>query len=218
MDGFIMNDKIIKALKIIIDELNIINDVDEKIVCINDIRKEIHDVSPLKHQPVDFVKWVKTEDMEGNEYNPNHVDKQNQKLLIHSITEDGYTMPIVTNPEDDIIKIVDGYHRRKSIIMSKEIKTSTHGYLPISIIRESRRDKKSRIASTVRHNRARGVHSVEIMSDLVVELVRKGWCDAEIAEHMGMNADEVLRLKQLSGIADIFKDLDYTQSWDVQEL
>lgn len=205
-------------LKQLIKEVESIKDINEKISVINDIREKIHNISPLKNHPVDFVKWVKSTNVEGNEYNPNHVDKTNMTLLIHSIEEDGYTMPIVTNPEENIIKIVDGFHRRKSERTSEKISKSTYGYLPTTIIREEKRDVKNRMASTIRHNRARGVHQIESMSEIIVDMVKEGWSDMEIAKHLGMNSDEVLRLKQLSGIAEIFENLDYTNSWEFKEI
>lgn len=200
------------------DRLRKIEDPDKKISVLNEIRKSLSEESPLRHHPVDCVLWVKTDTIEGNDYNPNHVDRQNMKLLIHSIEEDGYTMPIVGCPEYDIIRIVDGFHRRKSILTSKKISESTNNHVPVSLIRDEKKDLKNRMASTVRHNRARGVHHIESMSDMVVDLIQDGWGDSEIALHLGMDADEVLRLKQTSGISGIFENLNYSQSWEFKEV
>jgi ParB-like chromosome segregation protein Spo0J len=213
-----MDGNILALTEELIDEIKKINNIDDKINIINKIRYMIHKISPLNNHPVDFVKWVKSDNIEGNKYNPNYVDKKNMQLLKISIKEDGYTMPIVGNEENNKIKIVDGFHRRKAERMDKKISKSTYGRIPVTQIRENKRDIKNRMSSTIRHNRARGVHEIELMSNLVVELVQKGWSDIEIANQLGMNADEVLRLKQISGIAEIFKDLNYSMSWEFKEL
>ena len=134
-----MNENIQKILNELSNEIEKIDSIKDKIDLINEIRYAIHLKSPLKHHPVDYVKWVKSEDMEGNDYNPNSVDRTNMKLLVTSIVEDGYTMPIVSGYEEEsnTLKIVDGFHRRKSEIISKEISESTFGYLPTSLRRES---------------------------------------------------------------------------------
>ena len=157
------------------------------------------------------VKKIKISDVDPNEYNPNKVDKQNMFLLKLSILEDGLTMPIVViqNKETLRYSIIDGFHR---YTIMKNLKQEFIG----AVILE--KDIKERMAATVRHNRARGVHQIELMSNMVVSLVQLGWNDINIAKHLGMDADEVLRLKQLSGISEIFKDLDYTMSWEFKEL
>lgn len=197
------------------EELSLINNDDDKIDMLNYVRKEIHEVSPLKHHPVDCVLWEKSENIEGNEYNPNSVAPPEMRLLIDSIIEDGYTMPIVTfpNANNEIIKIVDGFHRRKSERTNKEISQSTKGRIPLTHIRKSQEDVGNRMASTIRHNRARGTHNIELMSNIVAELVEIGKGDAWICKHIGMSADELLRLKQITGLASMFKDHDYSNSW-----
>lgn len=191
-----------------------INGADEKIELLNEARKILHEASPLKHHPVDFVQWVKSESVEANEYNPNAVAPPEMKLLIKSITEDGYTMPIVTFPDSEYIKIVDGFHRRKSERISSEIHESTMGYIPVSTIREKQRDLSNRMASTIRHNRARGTHSIDLMVNIVAELTEAGMGDDWIMKHIGMDADELLRLKQVSGLAALFKDREYSKAWE----
>jgi ParB-like chromosome segregation protein Spo0J len=188
-----------------------------EIEAINIIRKEIHNHSPLKHHPVDCVIWEKSNDVEGNEYNPNSVAPPEMKLLMKSIKEDGYTMPIVTFPniENDKIKIVDGFHRRKSERTCKEISDSTFGRIPITSIRESQYDVSNRMASTIRHNRARGTHSVDLMVNIVAELVESNMGDDWIMKHIGMDSDELLRLKQISGLASLFKDKEFSKSWEI---
>lgn len=187
---------------------------EEKIQLLNQARAILHEVSPLKHHPVDFVQWVKSELVEANEYNPNAVAPPEMKLLIKSITEDGYTMPIVTFPDQDNIKIVDGFHRRKSERISSEIHKSTMGYIPISTIREKQRDLSNRMASTIRHNRARGTHSIDLIVNIVAELSDAGMSDDWIMKHIGMDADELLRLKQVSGLAALFKDREFSKAWE----
>ncbi len=191
-----------------------IKDIDRRIETVNLVRKSIHQVSPMKHHPVDFVFWEKSENVEGNDYNPNSVAPPEMKLLIKSITEDGYTMPIVTYNENGI-KIVDGFHRRKSSIISSEIRNSTHGYIPLTNIREKQKDISNLMASTIRHNRARGEHSISKMTEIVAELVKSGMSDAWILKNIGMDADELLRHKQLSGLQELFFGKDFSKSWEI---
>lgn len=189
---------------------------DDKIDALNFIRRMLHDVSPLKHHPVDCVQWVKSDEVEGNEYNPNSVAPPEMKLLIRSIEEDGYTMPIVSFPDNETIKIVDGFHRRKSERTSEKISKSTFGRVPITTIRENKRDISDRMASTIRHNRARGTHNIDLMANIVSELTQAGMGDAWIMRHIGMDADELLRLKQVTGLAALFKDREFSKSWEVE--
>lgn len=191
-----------------------LDSADAKIELLNQARKILHKASPLKHHPVDFVQWVKSEAVEANEYNPNAVAPPEMKLLIKSIVEDGYTMPIVTFPDSENIKIVDGFHRRKSERISSDIHESTMGYIPVSTIREKQRDLSNRMASTIRHNRARGTHSIDLMVNIVAELTEAGMGDDWIMKHIGMDADELLRLKQVSGLAALFKDREYSKAWE----
>lgn len=187
-------------------------DTDAQIDALNYIRAMLHEISPLKHHPVDFVAWERSEEIEGNDYNPNSVAPPEMSLLITSIEKDGYTMPIVTNPEKDIIRIVDGFHRRKAEMKSKKIRGSTLGRLPVTFIREERRSLSERMASTVRHNRARGSHDIDLMSNIVRDLISMGKTSAWISKHIGMDMDEILRLKQLTGIASLFEDREFSQS------
>lgn len=185
-------------------------DTDEKIDTLNYVRSMLHEVSPMKHHPVDFVAWERSENIEGNDYNPNSVAPPEMALLITSIEEDGYTMPVVGSPEKDIIRIVDGFHRRKAERKSRKISQSTQGRLPVTYIRESRRELSERMASTIRHNRARGTHDITLMSEIVRELISIGKSGTWISKHIGMDMDEILRLKQLAGIAELFKDREFS--------
>ncbi len=187
-------------------------DVEKKIDTLNYIRAMLHRVSPLKHHPVDFIAWEKSENIEGNNYNPNSVAPPEMRLLITSIEEDGYTMPIVTSPENESLRIVDGFHRRQSEIKSTKISTSTYGRLPVTFIREEQRGLSDRMACTIRHNRARGAHNIDLLSSIVRELTLIGKSPKWIAKNIGMDMDEILRLKQLTGIAALFADEDFSIS------
>lgn len=190
-----------------------IENLDEKIDTLNYIRGELHSVSPLSHHPVDFVFWKKSEMVEANEYNPNAVAPPEMKLLYESILNDGYTMPIVSFNDETIIRIVDGFHRRETERRNADISDSTLGYIPLTTIRQSQVGGSDRMASTIRHNRARGTHNIELMSQIVSELVEMGKGDAWICKHIGMSVDELLRLKQITGLASLFLNKDFSNSW-----
>lgn len=163
--------------------------------------------------PVYRVIAVPIEKIHANAYNPNAVAPPEMKLLELSIWEDGYTMPIVCYPipETDEYEIVDGYHRYRVMLTSERIRTREKGLLPVSVI-----DKpiQNRMASTIRHNRARGSHSIDLMKSIVADLVESGMSDAWIRKHIGMDADELLRLKQITGLAALFKDKDFSTAWE----
>jgi len=163
--------------------------------------------------PVYDIKRIPVNQIEANDYNPNAVATPEMKLLYDSIKEDGYTMPIVCYHDADRDKyiIVDGFHRYRIIKEHKDIYEREEGCLPVSVIEK---DLSERIASTVRHNRARGSHDVDLMSGIVGELHELGRTDSWIMKHLGMDADEVLRLKQLSGLASLFSDKEFSNSWE----
>lgn len=187
----------------------------EKIEAINQIREAIHAYSPFNSEPVDFVKWVKNEDVHANDYNPNSVAPPEMKLLETSIMSDGYTQPIVTWPNDGH-EVVDGFHRHRVGKESEVVNQRIHGYLPIVQIKPSQQDLGDRMAATIRHNRARGKHKVESMSEIVVELKRRFWSDEKIANELGMEPDEVLRLQQITGLASLFADADFSEAWEAE--
>lgn len=168
---------------------------------------------PSFKSPVYGVIAVPIEKVRANAYNPNVVAPPEMKLLELSIWEDGYTMPCVCyyRKEEDLYEIVDGYHRYLVMKTSRRIYEREHGLLPVSVIDK---DISERMASTIRHNRARGVHSVELMSSIVGELVGSGMSDAWIMRNIGMDRDELLRLKQVSGLAALFADKDFGKSED----
>lgn len=164
--------------------------------------------------PVYGILRVPIEKIQANTYNPNHVAPPEMKLLYQSIKEDGYTMPIVCyyNKETDTYEIVDGYHRYTTMLTHKDIYEREGGCLPVSVI-----DKplENRMASTIRHNRARGEHDIDLMCNIVAELTESGMSDAWIMKNIGMDAEELLRLKQLTGLQSLFKDRDFSRSWEV---
>jgi ParB-like chromosome segregation protein Spo0J len=165
--------------------------------------------------PVYNVIAVSVEKIQANAYNPNSVASPEMKLLYQSILNDGYTMPIVCYYLADIDKyeIVDGFHRYTIINKHKDIYEREGGKLPVVVIEK---DISNRMASTIRHNRARGSHSVDLMSNIVAELLEMGKSDKWIAKHLGMDADELLRLKQITGLASLFKDKEFSKSWEVE--
>lgn len=189
----------------------------DQIDAINLIREKLHELSPMNGQPVDFVRWVPLEDVVANDYNPNSVAAPEMKLLSLSIEADGFTQPIVTYPEGAKRTVVDGFHRsrvgREVIAVSEKCK----GRLPVTTIRADRSERNNRIAATIRHNRARGKHSVEAMSQIVVELTKRNWTDKLIAKELGMEPDEVLRLKQTSGLAEAFSNREFSEAWEAIE-
>lgn len=162
--------------------------------------------------PVYSVRAVPIEKIIPNTYNPNAVAPPEMKLLYDSIKNDGYTMPIVCyySSKEDKYVIVDGFHRYRIMLEHDDIYRREDGMLPVSVI-----DKPmdQRMASTIRHNRARGSHDVELMSNIVKELHELGRSDAWISKHLGMDKDEILRLKQITGLAALFKDINFGQAW-----
>lgn len=191
--------------------------LDAQIESINFARKELHIVSPFAREPVDLVLWVKSADIEANDYNPNKVAPPEMKLLEHSIREDGYTQPIVTYIEDDSPRtVIDGFHRHRVGRETLDIAGRLHGYLPVTTVNSDRTGRADRIAATIRHNRARGKHVVTAMSDIVIELSKRNWSEHRIAKELGMDPDEVLRLKQIGGLAELFSNRTFSEAWDTE--
>lgn len=187
----------------------------ERIEAINQIKLMLHEVSPMRDEPVDCVLWVPADQVQANDYNPNQVAPPEMRLLETSIREDGYTQPIVTWRVDGHREVVDGFHRNRVGKESKAIQQRVRGYLPVTTINDDRTDKGDRIAATIRHNRARGKHQVQGMSDIVLELKRRNWTDKKICDQLGMDADEVLRLTQIQGLAEMFADQEFSEAWEV---
>jgi ParB-like chromosome segregation protein Spo0J len=191
--------------------------IDEKIDAINKLRLAIFAISPFNTEPVDCVVWVKNTTVYSNDYNPNSVAPKEMELLHTSIAADGYTQPIVTMPDaEGNREVVDGFHRHRVGKECSDIQSRVHGYLPVVQIRNSQTDKNDRMAATIRHNRARGKHKVEAMSDIVVELKRRFWSDEKIAKELGMEPDEVLRLMQITGLTDMFADAEFSEAWEAE--
>jgi ParB-like chromosome segregation protein Spo0J len=189
--------------------------IDEKVFVINGCKKALHQFSPMKSEPVDCILWVKNDLVHANDYNPNKVAPPEMELLKISIQEDGYTQPIVTMLEQKGTReVIDGFHRHRVGKESKTIQSRIHGYLPVVTINENKTDKTDRIASTIRHNRARGKHQVDAMSEIVIELKNRNWKNERIARELGMDEEEILRLCQITGLQDIFKDEDFSKSWE----
>ena len=186
--------------------------IDDQVAIINECKKSLHLVSPFKNEPVDCVIWVKADEVVANDYNPNSVAPPEMQLLEVSIFNDGYTQPIVTWLDEERREVIDGFHRNRVGKESSVIKERIHGYLPV--VTANKTDKGSRIASTIRHNRARGKHAVSAMVDIVLELKKRNWSEARIGKELGMDEDEILRLCQISGLAEAFENEDFSAAWE----
>ena len=189
--------------------------LEARIETIEQLRSDLHSLSPLKSQPVDRVRWVPIEKVTPNQYNPNSVAKVEMGLLYTSIHHDGYTQPVVTvyNEARDIYEIVDGFHRYYTCKANKDILERNHGRLPIVVIDKPIND---RMASTVRHNRARGKHSVDGMASMVFKMLDEGWSESMICRELGMEATEVLRLKHITGFSKLFEKTEYRRAWETK--
>jgi ParB-like chromosome segregation protein Spo0J len=167
-----------------------------------------NNLSWVEKHPVSRVQWVRTELVRANDYNPNAVAPPEMELLEHSIASDGFTQPIVVWECEDGYEVVDGFHRH---LVGQKL-GMTH--LPVVIINGDRTEREDRIAATIRHNRARGKHQVGAMSEIVQELTRRNWSNKKIAKELGMEPDEVLRMKQITGLADLFDDMEFSEAWE----
>lgn len=191
--------------------------LDEKIQYLNQLKEAIHVLSPFSAEPVDCVIWVKSDHVNANDYNPNSVAPPEMKLLQLSIQEDGYTQPVVAWDRETHLEVVDGFHRTRVAKEVAEVRARVHGYIPVAVVNDARTDRNDRIASTIRHNRARGKHAVSAMSDIVVELKRRNWSNEKIGKELGMDPDEVLRLSQISGLAEMFSDKSFSEAWEAED-
>ncbi|WP_336218984.1 ParB/RepB/Spo0J family partition protein [Citrobacter amalonaticus] len=187
---------------------------EERIEAINEFRMAIHSISPFRDEPVDCVLWIKNEQIAPNDYNPNNVAPPEKKLLLKSIETDGFTQPVVvTQSGPQEYEIVDGFHRHELGKGKSQLKSRLKGYLPITCLERTRHD---RMAATIRHNRARGRHQIHAMSDIVRELALLGWDDKKIGTELGMDEDEVLRLKQINGLQELFAGRRFSKAWTVK--
>lgn len=208
---------ILEQFDLIIDSLKHL-DIDLRVKIMNEIKIKMHEISPFKSEPVDCVLWVKNDTVHANDYNPNSVAPPEMELLRLSISADGYTQPIVSMLEEnrETREVIDGFHRNRVGKECEEIQKRVYGYLPVVTINEDRTKINDRVASTIRHNRARGKHKVQAMSDIVLDLKKRNWSDEKIAKNLGMDADEVLRLCQIGGIAESFKDQEFSMAWEAE--
>ena len=185
----------------------------DKIEFLNELKDFLHTISPETENPVDRVIWVRKEDVVANNYNPNSVAEKEMQLLYTSVKEDGYTQPIVTIYDESLQKyvIVDGFHRNLILRKYKDIDERCGGYLPIVVI-----DKNidQRMASTVRHNRARGSHSIDGMVNILFTMMKDGVSEREICDKLGLEQKELVKMKYITGFAKVFKDYDYSKAID----
>lgn len=188
------------------------DDAPDKNEFVNTLKEFIHDHSPLAHNPVDLVRWVPINKIQANDYNPNQVATNEMQLLYKSIEHDGYTQPIVTIYDKKIGKyvVVDGFHRYNVMRTYKDIHKKNRGLLPVVVINK---DINDRMASTIRHNRARGRHSIDGMSNIVFEMLDNGWTDADIISELGMEYEELIRLKHITGFSKLFENVEYSKAW-----
>lgn len=188
----------------------------DKRAFVNEVRSLVSGLSPWNTQPVDYVRWVPVEMVQANDYNPNSVARNEMRLLYVSISHDGYTQPVVTFWDEEIQKyvIVDGFHRYTIMRTNRDIYEQSGGMLPIVVIDK---DINDRMASTVRHNRARGKHSVAGMGQIVFNMLRNGATDEEICGEVGLEAEELARLKYVTGFAKLFEGTEYGQAWETDK-
>lgn len=195
---------------------NMPDDLDGQVRLINAARLALHEASPFAGEPVDLIQWVPADTVHGNDYNPNSVAPPEMELLRLSIMADGYTQPIVTNADVDgeTRTVIDGFHRNRVGKECDDVRERVRSYLPVVQIKGDRTDRGDQIAATIRHNRARGKHQVSAMADIVLELKRRNWSDKKIGQQLGMDPDEVLRLAQITGLAEAFADRDFSKAWE----
>ena len=187
----------------------------QKIKSIEIFKDQLNKISPLNEQPVDRVRWVDIDKVQANDYNPNSVANKEMSLLYTSISHDGYTQPVVTIYDESIDKyvIVDGFHRYSVCKDNKDILERNNGMLPIVCMKK---DINDRMASTVRHNRARGKHSVDGMANMVFSMLENGWEDNAICNELGMESEELIRLKHVTGFSKLFKNTEFKKAWETK--
>ncbi|EFN8605137.1 IbrB-like domain-containing protein [Escherichia coli] len=213
MGDFIMLNNIIKDIQHYCSSLQT---DDELIDALNHIRRYLHEISPFRDEPVDCVIWIKAEKITANDYNPNVMAPAEKRLLCHSLSVNGFTQPVVVSELKDEYMVVDGFHRQLLGKKQSKINKRLKGYLPVTCINKEKQGKAECMAATIRHNRARGQHQVMSMSDIVRDLSRLGWTDFRIGTELGMDEDEVLRLKQISGLTELFSDEEFSNAWTVR--
>jgi ParB-like chromosome segregation protein Spo0J len=208
-------EKLIKQVKDLIAKES---DLQKKVDLCNAIKLAVHEAGPFSTEPVDCVIWVSSQNVVANDYNPNKVAPPEMELLEVSIVNDGYTQPIVTWPkEDGTSEVVDGFHRSRVGKESSLVSKRVLGFLPVVQIRKEQTGKNDRVASTIRHNRARGKHQIDAMSEIVLELKNRNWSNKRIAKELGMDEDEILRLCQITGLDHLFSDKDFSKAWEASD-
>lgn len=201
-----------EALVVLEDALRDRDDaLDDRVEVYNHLVALAADYLNIPH-PVTRVQLIPIDTVRGNDYNPNRVAPPEMRLLIRSIQKDGFTMPVVVAGEGKEYVVVDGFHRRQAAKNNRQIRESLGNYLPVVRLEKKLED---RIAATVRHNMARGTHQVELTARLVTLLRRHNWTSERIGRELGMEPDEVLRLKQMEGLAEAFADREFSQAWEV---
>jgi len=199
-------------MKLIISEASEL-EFEEKISFLNESRMMLHEISPFKDHPVDYVRWAKAETVQANDYNPNHVAPKEMDLLRISIRNSGYTQPIVVAPDVETARdiVVDGFHRNIIGSTTPDIKNELHGYLPLTDLKGKSRAERQ--AATIEHNRARGKHEVSGMAEIVKDMLTQGCSEQVISEKLGMSAEELLRLEQTIGVAASLANKSYARAW-----
>lgn len=205
-----------ELIKLLLDNIKLL-DIDLQIEAINNVKLELHKISPFKDEPVDCVLWVKNNTVQANDYNPNSVAPKEMELLRVSIWQDWYTQPIVTMDEEWQRIVIDWFHRNRVWKECPEIQARVQWYLPVVTINDIRTDRSDRMASTIRHNRARWTHKVDSMSDIIVELKKRNWSDEKIGKELWMEPDEVLRLSQIQWLASMFADNSFSEAWEAED-
>ena len=208
-----MIDNMISQAEALAREIAAIEDEEEKIRALNRVREILHEVSPFKEEPVDLVLWEKGENVSPNDYNPNVVHTEEWKLLLTSLRESRYAMGIVVHRSADGMTIVDGEHRWQAATQTPDIRHRLRGYVPVSVL--GTKTEAERKAATVYFNRARGIHAIEGMGRIVRSMVAAGWDDVAISEALGMTSEELLRLKQVAGIAAHLASREYGRAWEI---
>lgn len=206
-----LNKELQKAIK------DFVTSAKDQDAAVHSLREWIHEnISGLKDQPVDMIRWVPVEKVSPNDYNPNSVASKEMGLLYTSIKNDGYTQPIVTvyDKKQDKYVIIDGFHRYFTCKNNKDIYERNKGLLPVVVLNKNIND---RMASTVRHNRARGQHSVSGMSNMVFNMLDNGWSDAAICNELGMEPEELLKLKHITGFSKLFENAEYKKAWETKK-
>ena len=186
----------------------------QQVEALNRLRTMLHEAGPFAAEPVDCVLWAPADDVRPNDYNPNAVAPPEMRLLRHSIRADGYTQPVVAWRDGDGLGVVDGEHRSRVGKEDAAVRRRVHGYLPVAVVNHGRTAARDRMAATIRHNRARGVHGVMPMAEIVATMLREGWADDEIARELGMDADEVPRFKQQVALPELFRRGEYSAAWE----